>query len=176
MRVIIKNKTKKTSRFDRGIAILEVLIAAFIFAAALLSLLQFQSTLLQNRGLLSQQGEALQLAQDKMESLRNYTALNTTAGQFAYDDIVSGSSVVNGVTGTFTITWTVTAYPNTTNSTTAVDFDTRKDVRIVVTWTDAAGVAHTCTSGCTNNNAVVVDSTIASVDPIGVGKISQSLP
>ncbi|HLB55760.1 MAG TPA: hypothetical protein VJK30_00315 [Coxiellaceae bacterium] len=170
MRATQQNKIKKIWRSHRGIAILEVLIAAFIFAAALLSLLQFQSTLLQNRGLLSQQGEAFQLAQDKMESFRNYTTLT------AYNNIASGSSVVNGITATFTITWTVTAYPNTTNSTTAVDFDTRKDVRIVVTWTDAAGVAHTCTSGCTNNNAVVIDSTIASIDPVGVGKISQGLP
>lgn len=176
MRAALKNKIKKIRWSNRGIAILEVLVAAFIFAAALLSLLAFQSTLLQNRGLLSQQGEAFQLAQDKIESLRNYTALTTTAGQFAYTDIATGSSIVNGVTGTFTVNWTVTDYPNTTSSTTAVDFNTRKDVRVVVTWTDAAGVAHTCTSGCTNNNAVVIDSTISSIDPVGVGKISQGLP
>src|SRR3990167_8587654 len=100
---MIKRKKQQT-----GSIIIEVLIAALIFGIAVFALVEFQTTLLQNRGLLSQQTEALESAQNKMDSLRNYTALTDTSGQFAYTDITNGSSTNTGLTGTFTTNWTVT--------------------------------------------------------------------
>ena len=154
---------------QKGSIIVEVLIAALIFAVAIFALLEFQTTLLQNRNLLSQETEALESAQNKMDALRSYTSLTTTAGQFAYDDITNGSSTNAGVTATFTTNWYVTDFSGTNTP-------NRKNVRVVVTWTDSAGIAHTSTNAGATNSAVYLDSIIARIDPSASGQVSQTLP
>lgn len=158
-------------RHHQGSIIVEVLIAASIFAVALFALLEFQTNLLQNRAVLSQETEALASAQDKLGSFRSYTSLATTAGQFAYADITNGSSTNVGLTATFTTNWTVTNFPDTVGafSTNSTDFDTRKVVRIVVSWTDPTGIAHTSTVAGATNSAVYLDGIIAALDPAGSG-------
>lgn len=143
-----------------GNTIVEVLIAAFIFAAALFSLVAFQTNLLRDRSLLDQKVYALSLAQDKMQSFRGYTSLTTTAGQFAYDDITNGSMSTTSAGATYTMTWTVTD---------ATD-PVRKNVNITVTWNSVSGVAQTATDG-----GVQLDSIIGQIDPTLTGKVSRGL-
>src|SRR3989338_6887538 len=100
-----RETTMYIKRHHQGSIIVEVLIAASIFAVALLALVEFQATLLENRAVLSQQAEALGAAQNKLESFRSYTSLASTAGQFAYADITNGSSTNVGLTATFTTNW-----------------------------------------------------------------------
>lgn len=147
---------------QRGASIIEVLIAAFILAGALFALVSFQLNLMRDRSLLAQKEYAIALAQDKMQSFRNYTALNTTPGQFAYADIISAASntTVNGTT--YNMTWTVTNSPNP---------PTRKNVVITVTWTDETGVAQTV-----GNGGVRIESIIVRIDPALTGQVSEGLP
>jgi Tfp pilus assembly protein PilV len=154
----------------KGSAILEALIAAVIFVIALFSLVAFQTNLLRNRGLLSQESSAMELAENKMDQFRSYTSTGSTASPIGYADITSGSTTTSDVSGNYTITWTVT-----TNSP-ATDFPTRKNVRVLVSWTDANGVFHNSTNTNATNGAVYIDSVISYLDPAAPGKISQRLP
>lgn len=154
----------------KGSVILEALIAAIIFAVAIFSLVAFQSTLLENRGVLSQQSNAMELAQAKMDLFRSYTSTGSSITPIGYADIVSGASTTSDVSGNYTLTWTVT-----TNSP-ATDFPTRKNVRVLVSWTDSAGIFHNSTSANTTNSAVYIDSIISLLNPAGTGKVSQGLP
>jgi Tfp pilus assembly protein PilV len=147
----------KTRKYQNGSVILEVLVAAVIFAVALLALVTFQTNLLTERGVLSQESIALSLAQDRMQSFRNYTVLTATTGFFAYTGITNGSSTSTNSGTTYTLTWTVTD---------ATDTPTRKTVNIVTTWTDAASASH----------SVSINSVIASIDPRATGQVSQNLP
>ncbi|HLD84726.1 MAG TPA: hypothetical protein VI844_03020 [Coxiellaceae bacterium] len=142
-------------RNQRGGTILEVLVAALIFAGALWALVEFQTNLLRERGTIKGRSEALTLINDKMRQFQNYTVIATTSGQFAYDDIVTCASGCTGSTATYTMTWTVT---NQTNP-------TRKDVSITVAWTDATNTAQN----------ISLSSVIAQIQPNSTGKISEML-
>jgi len=160
----------KMKAIIKGSAILEALIAAVIFAVAIFSLVAFQSTLLENRGVLSQESQAMQLAEAKMDFFRSYTSTGSTASPIGYADITSGSSTSSDVSGNYTITWTVT-----TNAT-ATDYPVRKNVRVLVSWTDSSGIFHNSTTTNTTNSAVYIDSIIAQIDPGGAAQVSQNLP
>lgn len=141
---------------QRGITLVEVLIALAILAAGIIALVKFQGDLMRNRIELSQETEALMLAQDQMESLRYYQVLNTTAGYIAYQDKVSGSTALTRTTTTYTVTWTVTAF-------TAPDY---KTATVTVTWTDPMNVTQTTT----------LNSIIGKIDPAVSGSVMASLP
>ena len=145
---------------QNGSTIIEVLIAAFIFASALLALVAFQTNLLRDRSLLSQKTYALSLAQNQMQLFRSYTSLTSSTGQFAYSDITNGSSTSTNSGAVYSMTWTVTDATN----------PTRKNVNITVTWTSATGVIQSATDG-----GVRLNSIIARIDPIQTGEVSQSL-
>lgn len=142
---------------QRGSILIEVLIAALIFAGAIIVLLEFQSNLLRDRGLLNQESKALSLAQDKMQSFRQYTALTTTPGQFAYEDIQSGSSTVTGNSATYQLSWVVEDH---------ADLPPRKTVTVTVQWTDASNASH----------SLSISSVIAEINPTATGNVSMHLP
>lgn len=147
-------------RTQSGGVIVEVLIAAVIFAITMLALVEFQTNLLRERGLLNQELYALNTAQDKMQYFRSYTKLATTSGFFAYADIVNGTDTVTDAATSYTRTWTVT-------DSAVTDLPVRKTVNIAVTWTDPI---------TSTTNTVSINSIIAQIDPTGTGKVSQGLP
>lgn len=142
---------------QHGGTIIEVLIAAFIFAAALFALVTFQTNLLRDRSLLNQKTYALSVAQDKMQSFRNYTSLAT------YDAMTDGSSTSTDAGAVYTMNWTITS---------PTDTPTRKNVLITVTWTDATGTAQTTDA---DSGGIKMDSIIARIDPTETGKVSEGL-
>ena len=148
----------KTKRHQQGGVIIEILIASLIFATAMLALVEFQATLLNNRTLINQQTEALSLTQDKMQYFRNYTVLTNATTGIAYSDITNTGSPTNvaATTATYSLSWTVT-----TNASPA-----SKNVTISSQWTDPSGTSRT----------VSISSIIASIDPKGTGKVSENLP
>lgn len=143
---------------QQGSVLIEVLIAAIIFAVALFALTSFQANIYRAHAVTGQQDVALEIAQDQMQTFRNYTALTSTTGQFAYADITSSTAATTSTAaGTvFSKTWTVTD----------VTSPTRKTVRVTVTWSDSTGAT----------NSVYADSVIASIDPKLTGMVSQTLP
>ncbi len=141
---------------QRGITFLEVLIALVVLGAGVVALVKFQGDLMRNRIELSQETEALMLAQDQMESLRYYQVLPTTAGYIAYQDKVTGTTSVVKTTATYTVAWTITSF-------TAPDYLTAV---VTVTWTDPMNISQT----------TKLDSIIGKIDPAVSGSVMASLP
>lgn len=148
----------KTKQRQKGSVIVEVLVAAFIFATAVLALVEFQASLLRERSIVNQETEALSLTQDKMQYFRSYTALTNATAGIAYSDINATGSPTNiaAATATYTMSWQVTDNVSPTS----------KTVAISTQWTDAAGTSHT----------VSISSIIAAIDPKDTGKVSENLP
>lgn len=139
----------------QGNTLLDALLAILIFAGALFAIIQFQTSLMRDRGTVNQEAVALTLAEDKMQYFRSYTVLIVTPGSLAYDDIVSGNSSSPVGNTVYNLIWTVTD---------ATDPD-RKNVQVQVSWTDSAGASHT----------VSIASIIARIDPKLTGKVSKNL-
>jgi hypothetical protein len=112
----------------------------------------------------------MELAEAKMDLFRSYTSTGSSTTPIGYADITSGSSTSSDVSANYTLTWTVT-----TNSP-ATNFPTRKNVRVLVSWTDSSGIFHNSTNTNATNGAVYIDSTISYLDPNAPGKVSQGLP
>ncbi|EKD78019.1 MAG: hypothetical protein ACD_42C00077G0002 [uncultured bacterium] len=144
--------------------IIEILVAAAIFAVALFSLTSFQTNLLRERSLLNQRNYALTLAQNKMQYFRTYTQLTSTTGYFAFDDITdsTAATTTNALGATYSMTWTVTNSSDSTD--TPVN---RKTIQVVVTWSNPSS---------TTTNSVAVESLVGRVDPAGSAKVSENLP
>lgn len=140
---------------QQGISLVEVLISLVVVTVGLVALVQFQSDMMRNRNLMSQQSEAVTLANDKLDELRQYEVLDTTAGKKAYQDIASGSSTVSGTNATYNVVWTVTE----------VNDPPYKTIQVTVTWTDASNQSQTIT----------LSSIVAKIDPKISGSISQGL-
>lgn len=140
---------------NKGLGILEVLIAALIFAGAVWGLLSFEASATRERNIVNQKNEALRMVTDKMHYFRSFTTLTTTPGQLAYADIVTCASGCAGSTSVYALTWGVTT----------VASPPYKDVTITATWTDPQNATQT----------VSIRSYIAGIDPATSGRAAQNL-
>lgn len=116
---------------QRGISLVEVLVTMAILAFGLLALAKFQGTIATFSSQNKKSSIAMNIGQQKIEELRAYEILDTTAGKFAYADISSGNDSVISNNTTYARNWTVT-----TN--TDPDY---KTVRMVVSWTNRANAS-----------------------------------
>jgi type IV pilus modification protein PilV len=137
----------------QGITLIELLITLMVLTIGIAALIKFQGSYFYYYDVSKQRAEALVIAKKKMESLRAYEVIPTTASKVAYNDIVSGSSSSTGSNASYTTTWTVT-----TN--TDPDY---KTVNMVVSWTDRRGVSQNAT----------LTSIISKTDPATNGLISN---
>jgi len=64
----------------RGFTLIEVLISLAILAIGVVVIVKFQGDLLRNMGSTQQQSEAVSLAENKLNELRNYVVLTTFNG------------------------------------------------------------------------------------------------
>jgi len=138
-----------------GISLIEILISLIILVALFVVLLQFHSELFRKGAESSQHIEAQTLAMDKLNELRHYSVLDTTAGFTAYDDIASGTAVVTQDGTLFTITWTVTE----------ITTPPHKQIKVLVAWSDQENVSH----------SVQMNGIIGKIDPANSGSVMESL-
>jgi prepilin-type N-terminal cleavage/methylation domain-containing protein len=136
---------------QKGTSLIEVLVTLVIIAMGVAALVRFQNYLSYHSDLTQQKGDALSLAVNQIESLRNFQYINTTAGFAAYQDIASGNSTATIGNTTFAVTWAVT-----TNTSPAY-----KTINVSVSWTDR--YANTNSINLVSNIAEVNPSTAASV-------------
>lgn len=135
---------------QRGVSLVEALIALAIMSFGLLALVGVQATMRMNSDLSKQRGEATRIATEEIEALRNFTTVPTTAGEAAYDDIATRTVVAYQPPGgigntTYRIDRTVTLVAGTQ----------QKVVSVQVSWDDRTGTRQT----------VTMDSVISGVDP-----------
>ncbi len=123
-----------TFRASRGISLIEALVAMAVMAFGMLGVVGMQATLRANADLSKQRTEAMRIAQERMEDLRNFSVLNTTAGSKALQDKATfGATTVAGYTTNTTYTVSGAVTPTTPS--------THKTLAINVTWTDRTGAA-----------------------------------
>lgn len=114
------NSTKK----QKGVGLIEALIAALMVAVGLMALTAMQGGLMHSSGENKTRSEAVKLAESKLEELRN------NISKANYDDIASSAAdeSINGSNSTFTRSWTVTDAVN----------PERKNVNVQVSWGNGA--------------------------------------
>lgn len=128
-----------------GQTLIETMIAALIIAGSAIALLQFQNYLTYSNSVTQQQADAIQLAVNKIENLRDFS---TIAG---YNALASGSSTTTGTSASYNLAWTVTNHVNP-------NYDT---IDVTVSWTDRYN----------NAQSVDVTSDVAGIDPSYSGVI-----
>lgn len=143
---------KNPSAFSRGIALVEVLVAAFVVGVGLMALSSLQGDFVSNSRENKVRAEAQNLANAKLEEFRDRIVKTCVgdecSGVETFDSIQSSASEGEGITGiteSFKRRWIVT---NETNP-------ERKSVRVDVCWP----------ANCqfTGNNIVVVRTDLAFV-------------
>ncbi len=126
----------RSSRLQRGVSLIEALVAFAVLAFGMLGVVGMQSTMRSNADMARQRAEAVRLAQDSVEEWRGFTTLITTPNHTAYQDIGGESS--RSVTGTNA------TYNVSRRALTATDVDEtvtpkRQGVVVDVSWQDRAG-------------------------------------
>lgn len=140
----------------KAVGLIEVLVALLILAIGILLIVRFQGTTFENRAIINQRNEALQLAQSRIDQLRHYQVLDTTSGKVAYEDIANGSESVTKASTIYTVSWVVTEQ-------TSPDY---KVIQVTVTWTDRDNVAQ----------SITLSTIVGRIDPSSSGVIMQGLP
>lgn len=147
--ILSNRKIKKIA----GISFIELLTTLLVLTIGISALIKFQTHFFYYFDVNKQQAIALDLAQKKIESLRNFEVISTTSGKTAYADIASGSSSSTVGNTTYTTTWTVTTNTNP-------DY---KIITVQVSWTDRRGTVKN----------VTLTSNISKIDPAKNGVAMQ---
>lgn len=88
---------------QRGFSLVEALIAFLVVGVGIVALVKLEGLYLQSSSSSKARTVALSLAQEKLDDLKAFTQLNTTANQFAYTDI-AGSVSFNSSTQAYSCT------------------------------------------------------------------------
>ena len=142
-------------RAQRGFTLLEAMIALMITAFGLLSLAGMQMMLSRNADVAKQRGEATRLAQERVENMRSFTAIDTTAGMQAWNDLANGADT----------TTTNATYTRTVTLQGTVD-DPLRFAQVAVAWRDRAD----------EDQSVVLRTVISRTDPSDIGALGFPLP
>jgi len=156
-------------KFSRGVGLIEVLIATVVIAIGLLSLASMQGNFMSESGTNKTRAQALVLAEQKVEELRNYI----TQGQFtdAENSSPANPEEITGSNATFNRTWQISAgVPATATP--------RFTIAVTVSWgTPVESVAITSQIGYVNaNNTAGLASGSGEASHPGAGTISSPNP
>ena len=79
------------SATQRGVSMVEAIVAMAVMAFGMMAIVGLQSTLRLNSDVAKQRSEAVRIAEEAIEDWRAFSAMPTTAGLKAYDDITVGA-------------------------------------------------------------------------------------
>lgn len=128
-----------------GQTLIEALVTILFIGICIIALVRFQNYIAYDNSLAQQKSEATFIAQNQIETLRDYQVINNTSGYTSYQSIATGSANVTRNNTTYAVAWTVTTFTN----------PNYKTVDLTVTWTDRYNVSQ----------SVRMISNIAEVDP-----------
>lgn len=101
--------TRGTQVRDRGVSLIEALVALAVMAFGMLGVVGMQSTLRFNSDIAKQRSEAVRIVQETVEQRRNFSTISALAGHSDFDAIVSRATVaMAGTNATFTVSETAT--------------------------------------------------------------------
>lgn len=136
----------KTARKERGVSIVEALVALAVMAFGMLGVVGLQAAMRYNADIAKQRSEAVRIAQERIEQARAYLTL-TGSGSFASIVAVTDPQTVTDYTTNTTYSWTsatplVQADPPLKMYEVRVTWSDRNDqTQEVVLRTNIAGVA-----------------------------------
>ena len=144
-------------RRQRGVSLLESLVAFVVLAAGSAAVAQLQTHLRLANDVARERSEALRLGQDALEAMRAFTALDGAPGEPTYAAIASGETSVDAASSA--------GAHNAYRIERRIDDDAgagTKAVAVAVRWTDRGG----------NAREVVLHSFIAGVAPAYAGSLA----
>lgn len=147
---------------QRGVSLIEAVVALGVMAFGMLALVGVQATLRGSGDLARQRTEAMRIAQETMESYRAYNALAGTAGELDFAEITTITRTAFVPTGTVLENRLNTTFYTTITSPTVSNTAAMKPVAVTVDWTDRAG----------QFQAVELRSVIAGVPPEQAGSLA----
>lgn len=141
---------------QRGIGMLEALIALLVLSLGMLTVSRLQTHLRLGSDIARQRAEAVRLGQEDLETMRAYSVLAASGAARSYAEITSASTDVNASTGYATNTrYTVSRQVAAANALAA------KSAAVTVNWTDRSG----------EPQRIVLNSVIAANDPAYSGAL-----
>jgi Tfp pilus assembly protein PilV len=84
-------------RAQRGVGLIEALLAFLVLSVGMLAMTRVQSDLRAHAELARQRTEAMRIAEQDVETLRGYSVLTTSAGARSYEQIASGGMAVDSI-------------------------------------------------------------------------------
>lgn len=151
----------KTYQRESGVSLIEALVALAIMAFGMLGVIGMQATLRFNADVSKQRSEAVRLAQEEIERLRNFSLLATTPGSVAFDDIASVAAATVALPASANATYT-----RTTTVAPAVAGDPLlKKVTVSVSWLDRRAASSS------DSQAVTLTTVVAGIAPELAGSL-----
>jgi Tfp pilus assembly protein PilV len=150
MRGSAVTRTQRRLPWQRGVSLIEALVALTVMSFGMLAVVGVQATLRLNSDVAKQRSEGVRIAQEAMEAWRGFAQLDAdpAAVRRAYADIATTASVaVPGYTTNTTYTVERTVVDDVAQN--------HKSIRVTVRWTDRNG----------QGQSVNLDSHIARIDP-----------
>jgi Tfp pilus assembly protein PilV len=148
---------RSTRRAAGGVSLIEALVALAVMAFGLLGVVGMQSTMRSGADMSRQRSEAVRIAQEELERLRNYSVLRASdaaSGQLAFEDIVAAAAASVAASNANTTFVLETLVPNAAASD---PMALTRQVRVIVAWADR--------SASTPNQRVELSSAIAGLPP-----------
>lgn len=116
-------KMRCVKKYQRGITLIETIITLVILSFGVLALMKLQAFLIEQGTVAKQQSEATNLAQMKIEKLRDFEQITSSNNVKSYNDIASGTENISGSACTYTLSWTVTTHANPDHKVIDVNID-----------------------------------------------------
>ncbi len=125
------NAALKPFARQRGLSLIEALVALAVMAIGMLGLVGVQTSLRGNSDLAKQRSEAVRIAQQKIEYWRSYSTTDTGAvGELRWNQLIDETADVTGMNATYHVVSDFTSLPAPRNG---------RTLDVQVTWTDRAG-------------------------------------
>jgi Tfp pilus assembly protein PilV len=141
---------------QRGVTLLESLVAFFVLAAGSVAVAQMQSHSRLAADIARERSEAVRLGEQAIEELRAFASIEGPPGAHTYAAIATASTVVAAASGVARNAYRIDRVVD------AAAFTGAKAMRVAVRWADRSGAPR----------EVVVDSFIAAVDPAYSGSLA----
>lgn len=124
-----------------GVSLIEALVALAVVAFGMLGVVGMQSTMRTGADISRQRSEAVRIAQEELERLRNYSVIRASdaaAGQLAFAQIVAAAAASVAASNANTIFFLETLVPAAAASDPMLPV---RQVRTIVTWADRSASA-----------------------------------